>query len=76
MKNQPRHHARGLAESEYLSKLARAGFEAVSLEPTRIYRVEDAQDLLSAKGVDVAAIAPLVNGKFISAFIRAQKPKA
>jgi arsenite methyltransferase len=68
--------AGALEESEYLSKLARAGFEAVSVEPTRIYRVEDAQDQLSSKGVDVDAIAPLVNGKFISAFIRARKPKA
>jgi SAM-dependent methyltransferase len=65
-----------LEESEYQSKLVRAGFEAVSLEPTRIYRAEDARELLSNQGIDVDAIAPLVDGKFISGFIRARKPSA
>jgi hypothetical protein len=52
----------------------RAGFEVVSIEPTRIYRVADARQLLSSKGIDVEAIAPLVDGKFMSAFVRARKP--
>jgi len=66
--------AGALQESEYLEKLARAGFEVVNIEPTRIYRVEDARELLSSKGIDVEAIAPLVDGKFMSAFVRAKKP--
>ena len=52
----------------------RAGFEVVGVEPTRVYRVEDARELLSSKGIDVDAIAPLVDGKFMSAFVRARKP--
>ncbi len=66
--------AGALDESEYASKLARAGFESISLEPTRVYRVEDAADLLRGSGIDVDAVATLVNGKFISAFVRARKP--
>ena len=66
--------AGALEENEYLGKLAGAGFEVVTMEPTRIYRVEDARELLSSKGVDVDAIAPLVDGKFMSAFVRAKKP--
>jgi hypothetical protein len=66
--------AGALEETEYLAKLMRAGFEVVSIEPTRIYRVEDARALLSSKGFDVEAIAPLVDGKFMSAFVRARKP--
>ena len=66
--------AGALEESEYLAKLTRAGFEVASIEPTRIYRVEDARELLSSKGIDVDAIAPLVDGKFMSAFVRARKP--
>ena len=66
--------AGALEENEYLAKLAHAGFEVVNLEPTRIYRVEDARELLSSKGIDVDAIAPLVDGKFMSAFVRAKKP--
>ena len=67
--------AGALEESEYLAKLARAGFEAVSIEPTREYNVEDARKFLTEAGVDVDAIAPQVNGKFFSAFIRANKPR-
>jgi SAM-dependent methyltransferase len=63
-----------LEENEYLSKLRHAGFETVSVEATRIYWVADARELLSSKGIDVDAIAPLVDGKFISAFVRATKP--
>src|SRR5208282_5318864 len=68
--------AGALEENEYLAKLARAGFEVVNMEPTRIYRVGDARELLSSKGIDVDAIAPLVDGKFMSAFVRAKKPAA
>ena len=57
-------------------KLAQAGFEVVNMEPTRIYYVDDARELLCSKGIDVDAIAPLVDGKFMSAFVRAKKPSA
>jgi ubiquinone/menaquinone biosynthesis C-methylase UbiE len=66
--------AGALEEQEYRDKLARAGFEAVDVEPTRIYRVEDAREFLEGAGLDVAAIAPQVDGKFMSAFVRARKP--
>ncbi len=68
--------AGALEEQEYLSKLAQAGFDAPSIEPTRVYNVEDARQFLTEAGVDVDAIAPLVSEKFLSAFIRATKPKA
>ena len=66
--------AGALEENEYRSKLAAAGFESVDLEPTRIYRLEDARACLSDHGIDVDALAPQVDGKFMSAFIRATKP--
>lgn len=66
--------AGALEEHEYRSKLVRAGFEQVELEPTRIYRVEDAKEFLAREGVDVDVLAPQVEGKFMSAFIRAVKP--
>jgi arsenite methyltransferase len=66
--------AGALAESDYRSKLAIAGFEEINVEPTRIYRVEDAREFLSGQGFDVDALAPQVDGKFLSAFIRAVKP--
>ncbi len=66
--------AGALQDTEYISKLASAGFEAAEVEPTRVHNVEDARVFLHDKGVDVDAIAPLVNGKFMSAFIRARKP--
>jgi arsenite methyltransferase len=68
--------AGALEDSEYRAKLAAAGFEAVEIEPTRIYQVEDARQFLSAKGIDVDAIASLLDGKVMSAFIRARKPGA
>jgi arsenite methyltransferase len=68
--------AGALEEKEYESKLAAAGFENISTEPTRIYRVEDARAFLQDQGIDVEAIAPQVDGKFMSAFIRAHKPVA
>jgi arsenite methyltransferase len=66
--------AGALDENEYREKLASAGFEQIEIEPTRIYRVEDAREFLAAEGVDVDAIAPQVDEKFMSAFVRAVKP--
>jgi arsenite methyltransferase len=66
--------AGALDEDEYRAKLAAAGFEKIDIEPTRVYRVDDAREFLSAAGVDVDAIAPQVDGKFMSAFVRAVKP--
>ena len=66
--------AGALDENEYRAKLASAGFEQISIEPTRVYRVDDAREFLSSAGVDVDAIAPEVNEKFMSAFVRAVKP--
>lgn len=68
--------AGALEENEYRGKLAAAGFEKIEIEPTRIYRVEDAREMLTAAGLDVEAIAPQVDGKFMSAFMRAVKPAA
>jgi len=65
-----------LEENEYKSKLAAAGFENIDVEPTRVYRVEDAREFLVTEGIDVDAIAPQVDGKFMGAFIRAAKPKS
>ena len=65
-----------LEESEYKVKLAAAGFENIGVEPTRIYGVEDARGFLKEEGVDVDAIAAEVDGKFMSAFVRATKPAA
>lgn len=67
--------AGALEENEYRGKLARAGFEDITLEPTRIYRVADAMSFLKDQGIDAEAIAPQVDGKFMSAFIRAAKPR-
>jgi SAM-dependent methyltransferase len=67
--------AGALSDQEYANKLTAAGFEEVEIEPTRIYSVEDARAVLSNQGIDVDAIAPQVEGKFISAFVRAVKPK-
>lgn len=66
--------AGALDEDEYRSKLAAAGFEQISIEPTRIYRAEDAREFLSSSGMDVNAMASQVDGKFMSAFVRAVKP--
>jgi len=68
--------AGALDENEYRSKLASAGFEQVEIEPTRVYRVEDAREFLSGQSIDVDAIAPQVDGRFMSAFVRAVKPVA
>ena len=66
--------AGALGDYEYVAKLTRAGFDAVEIEPTRVYSIEDATTFLSGQGVDVDAMAPAVEGKFLSAFIRATKP--
>lgn len=67
--------AGALQDAEYTAKLKEAGFENIEIQPTRIYRVEDARQFLSEQGIDVDAIAPQVDGKFMSAFIRATKPQ-
>jgi SAM-dependent methyltransferase len=66
--------AGALEENEYRSKLSAAGFEQIEIEPTRIYRIEDAREFLSSSGIDVDAIAAQVDEKFMSAFVRAVKP--
>jgi SAM-dependent methyltransferase len=66
--------AGALDEKDYRAKLAAAGFEQIEIEPTRVYRVEDAREFLASSGIDVDAIAPEVDEKFMSAFIRAVKP--
>jgi arsenite methyltransferase len=66
--------AGALNEEEYRDKLAKAGFEEIDLEPTRIYWVEDAREFLAGAGLDAGTIAPEVDGRFMSAFVRAKKP--
>jgi arsenite methyltransferase len=68
--------AGALEENEYRAKLAAAGFGAIEIEPTRIYRAEDALSFLKDQGLDAETIAPQIDQKFMSAFIRAQKPAA
>lgn len=68
--------AGALEEGEFREKLAGAGFEHVSLEPTRVYRIEDARAFLEEAGMDVEAAAREVDGKFMAAFVRARKPEA
>lgn len=68
--------AGALDENEYREKLARAGFESVDVEPTRVYRVEEAREFLEAAGLDAEMVGPQIDGKFISAFVRAVKPAA
>jgi len=66
--------AGALDESEYRNKLAQAGFQEIDLVPTRVYRMEDARELLAGSGLNLDVVAPQVDGKFISAFVRARKP--
>jgi SAM-dependent methyltransferase len=68
--------AGALEENDYRCKLEAAGFTKIEIEPTRIYRAEDAREFLSGQGIDVDALAPQVDGKFLSAFVRAVKPAA
>ena len=67
--------AGALEEASYRDKLARAGFEAIDLEPTRIYRAADARQFLEEAGLDDAALTQ-IDGRIMSAFIRARKPAA
>ena len=67
--------AGALEESEYRAKLGKAGFEDITIEPTRIYTAESARDYLAGAGLGAEAIAA-VEGKFASAFVRARKPQA
>ena len=66
--------AGALKDSEYVDKLRAAGFSAIEIEPMRVYGIEDARVFLTTQGIDVDAIAPQVEGKFASAFVRASKP--
>ena len=66
--------AGALEQTDYAQKLVAAGFQNIEIEPTRVYDVEDARTFLSGQGIDVDSIAPEVDGKFMSAFIRAMKP--
>jgi len=68
--------AGALEENEYRSKLAKAGFENIAVELTRVYKVSDAREFLEKAGIDAEAIAPQVDGRFMSAFVRAVKPAA
>ena len=68
--------AGALQESEYLQKLQAAGFTSMEVQPTRVYHAEESREFLAAAGLDADRVAPLIDGKFISAFIRATKPAA
>lgn len=67
--------AGALEEMDYRDLLADAGFRRIEVEPTRIYKVEDAEAFLAGSGLDPATFAARIDGKFMSAFIRATKPK-
>jgi arsenite methyltransferase len=66
--------AGALEEMDYIKRLAKAGFDTIDIEPTRIYSIEDARRFLTGERLDVDAVAPLVQDKFMSAFVRAKKP--
>jgi SAM-dependent methyltransferase len=66
--------AGALSDYEYVSKLAKAGFEGIGIEPTREYSLDDARTFLAGEGLDVEALAQKMNGSFISGFVRATKP--
>ncbi len=66
--------AGALQDYKYVAKLAKSGFEQIDIEPTRVYNIEDARQFLTGQGIDVDAIAPLVQDSFMSASIRAVKP--
>src|ERR1700734_3293940 len=68
--------AGSLEENDYRTKLAAAGFTEVNLEPTRVYNVNDAREFLAGQNIDVDAIAPQVDGRIMSAFVRAVKPRS
>jgi arsenite methyltransferase len=66
--------AGALSDTQYREKLAAAGFESIDMETTRVYNIDNAREFLTAAGIDPASVAPQVEGKFISAFVRAAKP--
>src|SRR4029077_11617365 len=66
--------AGALSDSEYRQKLSAAGFDSIDIEATRVYNVDDAREFLNAAGLDADAVAPQVQDKFFSAFVRATKP--
>jgi hypothetical protein len=66
--------AGAMDQADYAARLERAGFDRIDIEPTRVYDIEDARTFLSGQGIDVDAIAPAVENKIMSAFIRATKP--
>jgi len=68
--------AGALSDRDYLAKLASAGFEAAEIEVTRVYTVEDAKEFLAGQCADLQQVASEVDGKFVSAFVRAVKPVA
>ncbi len=68
--------AGALRDTDYISKVKAAGFQTVEIEPTRVYTADDARQFFSGQGIDVDSIAPQVDGKFMSAFVRATKPAA
>src|SRR5258708_17630909 len=68
--------AGALGDYEYVAKLAKAGFDGIGIETTRVYSIEDARTFLAGEGLDVDALAKKVDGTFISGFIRATKPAA
>ena len=67
--------AGALEQQDYREKLRLAGFEQIEIEPTRVYRAEDAREFLCGQGIDVDKVAPKLDGKVLSAFIRAVKPQ-
>jgi len=66
--------AGALGDYEYVAKLAKAGFDNIDIEPTRVYGIEDARTFLAGEGLDLEALAKKIDGTFMSAFIRATKP--
>jgi hypothetical protein len=68
--------AGALSEADYMGKLAKVGFSNIDVEVTRVYGSDDARTFLAAEGFDGDAIANEVDGKFVSAFIRAEKPES
>lgn len=68
--------AGALGDYEYVTKLAKAGFEEIGIEATRVYGVDDARTFLTGQGLDAEALSKDIDGKFISGFIRAKKPVA
>ncbi|NNF26688.1 MAG: arsenite S-adenosylmethyltransferase, partial [Gemmatimonadetes bacterium] len=66
--------AGALEEKEFESLLLESGFEDASLEPTRVYKAEDARQFLEDAGLDADEAAGAIDGRFMSAFVRARKP--